>query len=158
MSDQFYLFTPQKLLRNGDDTIGRGTDFSGRESRLTKVVHTCPYCKQEFDLDTLMYSPEVALIGMSFADDDPDWVYYFFQHEISNCGSSFVVKVREFERQIDEPISSEVKFGGDCCEEHCVSLGDLGACNQECSFAPYRRFLHKMLELKKKSAERVQGS
>lgn len=115
---------------------------------MNQVVHTCPYCKEEFDLKALIHDPSVDLIGMSFVEDDPEWVYYFFQHEKPNCGSSFVVKVDEFHSEINEPIPTEKLTGRDCCEQHCVSIEDLNACQQECHFAPYRRFLQKMLEWK----------
>lgn len=112
------------------------------------TVKQCPYCKAPFTLDALANNPDIKLIGMSFAEDSIEWAYYFFQHEVPNCGSSFLVRVDEFRSLVHEGIPTERMTFRDCCEEHCVSISDLGNCRNECYFAPFRRLLIRMMEAK----------
>lgn len=110
-----------------------------------KSIKQCPYCKMSLTLEQLAQDPDINIIGMSFAEDSLEWVYYFFQHEVPNCGSSFLVRVDEFTSLIQEPIPTEKMTLRDCCEEHCVSVNDLSTCKAECYFAPFRRLLIKMI-------------
>ncbi len=88
---------------------------------------------------------------MSFADNSVEWSYYFFQHEVPNCGSSFLVRVDEFRPLIHEGIPTEKMTFRGCCEEHCVSLNDLSDCKNECYFAPFRRLLIRMIAAKERA-------
>ncbi len=115
----------------------------------------CPYCKAEFSLDHLVNEPQSRLIGMSFVEDSIEWVFYFFQHDHPNCGTSFVVRVDEFAPYIDEPIPTGKLALRECCEQHCVNLEDLSNCRQPCHFAPFRRFMHKMIAAKKGELPRL---
>lgn len=120
---------------------------------MTNVtIKSCPCCKAHFTLDQLASDPDIRLIGMAFGEDSIEWAYYFFQHEIDGCRSSFAVKVEEFLSLINEPIPNESLALRDCCEEHCVNLSDLAACNNACRFAPFRRHLLKMLATKAERA------
>ena len=112
------------------------------------VVKQCPSCKASFTLDQLAHDPELKLIGMSFAEDSIECAYYFFQHEVPNCGSSFLVRVDEFRALVHEGIPNERMTFRDCCEEHCVSIKDLSDCRNECYFAPFRRLLIRMMQAK----------
>jgi hypothetical protein len=120
-----------------------------------ETIKYCPCCKAAFTLEELATDPDISLIGMAFGDDSIEWAYYFFQHEVEGCRSSFAVKVEDFLSQITEPIPAERMALRDCCEEHCVSVKDLGECKNECYFAPFRRQLLKMLAAK---AERAAGN
>ncbi len=108
----------------------------------------CPYCKAQLTLDQLVNDPQLRLIGMSFVEDSIEWVFYFYQHDVSNCGTSFVVQAEEFAAYIDEPIPTTKLAQRECCEQHCVNLEDLSNCRQPCHFAPFRRFMHKMIAVK----------
>jgi len=115
----------------------------------SEVYHKeCPYCKGWINLDQLVNDPQVRLIGMTFADDSIERVYYFFQHDRADCGTSFVVRAEFFVDYIAEPLPTEKLTNRDCCEQHCINLHDLAACRQECYFAPFRRFMHRMIAAK----------
>ncbi len=113
-----------------------------------EIVKICPCCQIPFTLEELANNPEIRLIGMSFGEDSIEWAYYFFQHEASNCGSSFVVKIESFLSLINEPVPTEKMALRDCCEEHCVNINDLSSCKNECYFAPFRRLLLEMIAAK----------
>lgn len=116
---------------------------------LPAIYHKeCPYCKTWINLDQLVNDPQIRLIGMTFADDSIECVYYFFQHDLADCGTSFVVKAEFFVDYIGEPLPTHKLTNRDCCEQHCVNLSDLAACHQECYFDPFRRFMHQMIAAK----------
>lgn len=116
-------------------------------------VKICNLCKATMSMQEIVHNPDIRPIGMAFADDTVKGAYYFFQHEIPTCGTSFVLRVENLKAYIVEPTPSEVLAGTECCEHHCVNLEDLGECKQSCHNAPFRRFLLKMLSLKKVAAE-----
>ena len=117
-----------------------------------ETIKNCPCCKAHFTLAQLASDPDIRLIGMAFGEDSIEWAYYFFQHEVPGCRSSFAVKVEEFLSLIDEPIPNESLALRDCCQEHCVSIADLSTCKNPCYFAPFRRQLLKMLAAKAERA------
>ncbi len=115
-------------------------------------IKSCPYCKASLTIDDLISNPDLRLIGMSFADDSIEWAYYFYQHEVPNCGTSFVVRVDKFTAYITEQIPTEKLALRECCKEHCVSINDLSECENECYFAPFRRLLIRMMAAKSQTA------
>lgn len=118
----------------------------------------CSYCKAILSIRDIAFDPGIVPIGITFADDTIDGAYYFFQHEVPNCGTSFVIPVQSLRQFIIEPIPAENLASSDRCPRHCASLRDLGECRKECLFAPYRRFLHKMLALKKEAGYQTIGN
>lgn len=115
----------------------------------------CPYCKATLTLDQLVNDPQSRLIGMSFVEDSIEWVFYFYQHDVGNCGTSFVVRAEEFAPYIEEAIPSAKLALRECCEQHCVNIEDLSHCQQPCHFAPFRRFMHKMIAAKNGESHRL---
>ncbi len=109
----------------------------------------CPCCKEWFSLERLATDPVLRLIGMSFDGNGFEVAFYFFQHENSQCGSSFLVAVDAFKSLIDEPIPEHKATLSEGCEGRCTSIEDLQTCKNECYFAPFRRLLLKMMEAKK---------
>jgi hypothetical protein len=90
--------------------------------------------------------PAVWPVGTAFLEDGgPGTRYYYFRHETMGCGTSFMVDVEHFKQFITEPIPDKVMRLELGCEGHCVNIHDLSDCQQECHFAPFRRFLLKML-------------
>lgn len=116
----------------------------------------CGCCQAVLSMKEIVNDPNIRPIGMAFADDTTEGAYYFFQHEIPGCGTSFVLLVENLKSFIDETIPEQKLTLGPCCEQHCVDLKDLGECKQECHFAPFRRFLLKMIAIKREAA--VQAS
>lgn len=112
------------------------------------IVKVCPCCSANFTAIELAQDPAIQVIGMSFIEDSIEEAYYFFQHETTECGSSFMVSVDAFESLIPEPIPCAKLALRACCEEHCVSVKDLAECKNECHFAPYRRFMLQMMKQK----------
>ena len=114
---------------------------------------TCTGCKMEFTLEDILQKAEIIPQGMQIEDDDMNWNMFYFNHECAGCGSTFLIPVSEFLALIDEPIPSTLRAGTDLCEQHCTSLKDLSACSQDCRYAPFRRFLIKMLNEKAPKAD-----
>ena len=124
-----------------------------------EIVKKCNCCQECLTARQLVDDPAIRPIGTAFYEDEGTGIhYYFFQHEIPDCGTSFVVDVEHFKQFIVEPIPEEVLRLGPGCEGHCVNINDLSNCGQECHFAPFRRFLLKMLAEKEPRIQRVSVS
>ncbi len=114
-----------------------------------EVVKQCACCRTIFTAMGLVNDPAVRPIGTAFLDEKGTHThYYFFQHETPQCGTSFVVDVEHFRQFITEPIPEQVLRLGPKCEGRCVRVDDLNECRQECHFAPFRRFLLRMIAQK----------
>ena len=114
-----------------------------------EIVKKCTCCQMSMTAKQIVDDPAVWPVGTAFLEDGgPGTHYYYFQHETPDCGTSFVVDVECFKQFITEPIPDKVMRLGPGCEGHCVNIQDLGACGQECHFAPFRRFLLKMISEK----------
>jgi hypothetical protein len=121
-----------------------------------EIVKKCNCCQAHLTAKQLVDDIAVKPIGTAFYEDgDMGTHYYFFQHETPDCGTSFVVDVEHFKQFITEPIPDNVLRLGPSCEGHCVNIDDLSDCGQECHFAPFRRFLLKMLATKKAKLQHV---
>nr|MBN2276476.1 hypothetical protein [candidate division Zixibacteria bacterium] len=115
---------------------------------MNKKVKLCPYCHAALSIDKIVRDPSIRPIGMAFHDIDSPITYYFFQHDVPGCGTSFLVNIEEFAEYVADSIGSECLARTDCCEGHCVNLEDLNECRQECRNAPFRRFLFEMIKIK----------
>jgi len=113
-----------------------------------ETVKICPFCKANLTLDQLVNDPLIRPIGMMFGEGNIEHAYYFFHHDTDNCGTTFIVNVLTFTPCITEPIPQEKLTLTEPCERHCVNLNDLLECKQPCFFAPYRRFLIRMIHIK----------
>jgi len=102
-----------------------------------------------------MNDPDIVPLGMSFTAESLETAFYYFIHNIPNCGTTFLVPVEELAEYITESIPPDRLTLTERCEEHCVSIDDLAECHQECHFAPYRRLLLKMFEAKRLAAAQV---
>jgi hypothetical protein len=127
------------------------------DNMTNQLIKECTYCKSKLTLTELAKEPCLVPIGMSFDGNEFDMAYYYFQHEIPECGTSILVAVNAFEPFISEDVPETKLTLSDECEEHCVNIKDLSECKQECFFAPFRRFLLQMLETKKRNAEEKSG-
>ncbi len=114
-------------------------------------IRTCPFCKDILTLDRLVSDPLIRPIGMTFGKGSFEHAFYYFQHQTPDCGTSFLVNVLIFSSCLSEPIPKERLTLTESCERHCVNIEDLLECKQPCLFAPFRRFLIKMLEAKGKT-------
>jgi len=124
-----------------------------------KVVKTCTLCQALLTAREIVDNPAIRPIGTAFLEEEnSDTHYYIFQHEIPGCGTSFAVDVEYFKQFIVEPIPEKKMTLGAGCEGHCASINDLNECTQECYFAPFRRFLLKMIEHKNRAAKKAKVS
>jgi hypothetical protein len=107
-------------------------------------VEECPLCASRFTRQELIQLGTLAPKGMLLVPGDatePSQATYYFSHTPRECRTTFATPVEVFHPEITEPIPEALLFGTRACEGHCGKLSDLAACQQECSNAPYRRFL-----------------
>lgn len=115
-----------------------------------EVVKKCNCCQMSMTAKQIVDDPAVWPVGTAFIEDSGQGThYYYFQHETPDCGTSFMVDVECFRQFVTEPIPEKVLIQGPNCEGHCINAEDLSECRQECHFAPFRRFLLKMIAEKK---------
>ncbi len=117
-------------------------------------IKQCKGCDQWFSADEIINDPDIRPIGMSFLANNYSRAFFFFQHESPQCGSSFLVDVTLLDRYIYEYIPELNLILTDNCAGHCVNIEDLDSCQNACHNAPYRRFLLKMIEIKKEAVKR----
>ena len=117
-----------------------------------KYVKKCPLCGTQFSIDDICNSDLITPLGMQIDDDDDHASFYYFNHDCPECGTSFTVPVMAFASLIDELIPSEDLFGTDICGEHCVRLDDLRECQHDCKWAPFRRFIVRLADSRRKDA------
>ena len=111
-----------------------------------KNFKQCPNCKKWFSIDDFINNVEIQPIGMKLDNNTFALNLYFFNHYNDTCNTTFAMRVDDFKEYIDEKIPHEILVNTDECLEHCTKLKDLMACNNECIFAPYRRFLMKLID------------
>ena len=116
------------------------------------IIKECPGCGAQMSAREIIEKPEIKLLGMSFGpDNSPEMAYYFFQHEVENCQSSFLVPVIDMIDFIEEPIPKNILALSNSCERHCVNINDLRECRQSCYYASFRRFLIRMVQIKRRN-------
>ncbi len=110
------------------------------------VVKVCPLCGRRFSTQDILHDQGVTPLGIQLEEDDPRLNFFFFTHDIPNCGTTFVIPVEAFAGclQVSPPV--QILAGTEPCEGHCLELADHGFCRQDCRFAPYRRLLVQMLQ------------
>jgi hypothetical protein len=110
---------------------------------LDTLFRHCPGCGRALRLRDLLESPEFEAVGMSFEGGkfSAEFNSYYFNHKTADCGTTLCVPVDLFVTLIPETIPEQVLSGTEACEKHCVRVDDLSACQQDCHYAPFRRFL-----------------
>lgn len=114
------------------------------------IVTECNLCKAKFTIQDLIFNPELHPLGMIY-DDTRHTAYYYYQHETPDCGTSFIIETELFKDYIEESTSSEKPTINNVCPRRCIMLKDLNACDNECYYAPFRRFLLHMADQKAKA-------
>jgi len=103
-------------------------------------------CGACFTRDDLIRSPSLTPIGMLHLSGDPAAAtIYCFTHTRWSCRTTFGLPVETFREEIREKIPETCLSGTAACEGHCSRIEDLEVCDNECSLAPYRRFLVERL-------------
>ena len=116
----------------------------------------CTVCKVWLSAEDIIKDPDIVPLGMSLAVDNPEKAYYYFIHNVPDCGTTFLIPVEDLAEFVAEAIPTERLTLTDHCEDHCVSIDDLSECHQECYYAPYRRLLLTMFEAKRLAAAQAQ--
>ena len=106
----------------------------------------CPYCKAWLSSREIIEDESVEPMGLRLGDDDIEWNYYFFRHRTADCGTTFTMNAEEFDSFLTEPVPNKIRTGQDNCEGLCITMKDHEECSQECHWAPYRRFLIRMMK------------
>ncbi|RKX20858.1 MAG: hypothetical protein DRP35_05370 [Candidatus Zixiibacteriota bacterium] len=117
-----------------------------------KNFKQCPNCKKWFSVDDFINNNEIQPIGMKLDNNTFALNLYFFNHYNDECKTTFAMRVDDFEEYIDEKIPHKILAKTDECLNHCANLEDLMPCNNECVFAPYRRYLMKLIDNRIKEA------
>jgi len=103
---------------------------------------TCPGCKKKwFSRDEMLYDPDVTLLGYQVHFVDYNLGLFYFNHNSSNCKTTFAIKVSEFADLYDGPVFSEVKMADENCPMYCLRRTELGECNQPCAGAFVREVM-----------------
>ena len=119
----------------------------------TKKFKKCPNCGHWFTALEIMESRAVDPIGMQFEEEDPGLNFYFFNHTLESCNTTFAIEVDKFLPLIMEPVAERALTGTEFCECHCTKLDDLSECTTNCRYAPFRRLLLSMIETRKVQAQ-----
>ncbi|HET7788551.1 MAG TPA: hypothetical protein VIR81_08900 [Myxococcales bacterium] len=103
-------------------------------------------CGTCFTRDDLLHLPSLTPIGMLHVTGEPAASsMYCFTHTRWSCRTTFGLPVETFRDQIREKIPEKCLAGTAACAGHCSKIEDLELCENECSLAPYRRFLVERL-------------
>ena len=103
-------------------------------------------CGASFTREDLIRLPSLTPVGMlHLGGEQAASTIYCFTHTRWSCRTTFGLPVETFREEIREPIPEECLAGTDACAGHCSKIEDLELCENECSLAPYRRFLVRRL-------------
>ena len=107
-------------------------------------------CGARFTRDDLLHLRALTPIGMLNLDgDSAASTVYCFTHTRWACRTTFGLPVETFRDEIAEKIPETCLAGTETCSRHCSNIEDLELCENECSLAPYRRFLVERLVRRK---------
>jgi len=106
----------------------------------------CPGCGTKFTLREIVEGGSVRPVGMKFDDPELQWNMFYFKHDEDYCGATFAIPVTRFLPFMDEPIPGEVLTGEEGCNGHCLDQTDTHECSRPCLYAPFRRFLLRLMD------------
>ena len=109
----------------------------------------CPCCSLWLSAREIIENPKIEINGMCFDEEDSDLNLFFFTHRVGNCNSTFTVPALDFALFITEDVPERFARGTEECGGHCTDRKDFRECAATCQFAPYRRFLRHLREIKK---------
>ncbi len=110
-------------------------------------IKICPKCKAQLTMHDLIYNPEVKPIGFSLGETNIQSLFVF-NHVKEKCNTTFAIPANTFTSMIDEAIPQIIRADLPECEKHCNNLNDRIECQQNCKWAPYRRFFLSLMIIK----------
>ena len=115
---------------------------------LDDKIEECSGCGQWLTVEDLITKPELHLIGMARRSNDPTRAYYFFTHDVPECGSSLLIEAEKFNPYISGMTINNQFIACSCSEDFCVHIDELKNCGRKCFLEHYRNFFFLMLKLK----------
>jgi hypothetical protein len=122
-----------------------------RKGALSKV-HPASHCAKQcscgesFTRKDLIQLRSLTPVGMLHLSGEPvATTMYCFTHTLWSCRTTFGLPVETFRDEIREKIPRKCLAGTAPCRGHCSKIEDLQLCHDECTLAPYRRFLLERL-------------
>ncbi len=113
----------------------------------------CPLCGEWFSLGDILRNPIIKPIGMLLEEADPELNFYYFNHEVPGCGTTFVIGVDELRGVTRPDLEQDRLDGADACPARCLRRLEHGPCDGTCYYAPYRRLLRQLQAIRRVPAE-----
>lgn len=134
------------------NSVDLGPETGQPETDEMDNLKICPMCGREFSADDILHDSDITPLGMRIEKDDSRLNYFYFTHDVAECGTTFVIPVEAFESCLPAPPPAQILTGTDDCRGLCLDLAEHGFCDQDCRWAPYRRLLQQMLTERDKRA------
>lgn len=119
-----------------------------------RIVKACPCCGEEFTLEDIVFRRDIDPIGLLIEDDDMARNFFYFNHYVSFCGTTFTIPVEKLRSLVCENIPAEKLAGTPECRQHCLDLHDVDPCDRDCRNAAYRKLLECLKDIRRHPASR----
>ena len=108
----------------------------------------CSKCGKQFSLEDFLTDPHLEPIGISTDYHEPRRCHFYFCHTLPECMTSMTVPVEFFLPGVEEPVPEESLRDTPACPRHCSTVADLRGCSANCTVAPYRRFILRLMKMR----------
>ena len=99
----------------------------------------CPKCHDIWiSREELLHDPDIQLLGYEVSFGGLVDGLFLFNHE---CGTTFALRVEDFEDLYDGPIFDEKLTGTDECPGYCLYKKNLKPCPAKCECAYVREII-----------------
>ena len=137
------------MRKSKPPTSGSARKAAAKDRAKHECAKQCS-CGARFTREDLIHLRSLTPIGMlHLAGDTTASTIYCFTHTRWSCRTTFALPVETFRDEIHEEIPENCLAGTPDCQGHCTKIEDLELCENECSLAPYRRFLVQRLVRRK---------
>ena len=117
-----------------------------------RAFKTCGACKLVWPTwESFVFDSSVRLLGLQAVISDPDINLFVFEHE---CGSTVSILSKRLRHLLPEPARDAPAIrlmGSEQCNGHCLTLGDLAACDAPCSNARERELVRIVQRMKEEA-------
>jgi len=109
----------------------------------------CANCRKVWkERNKFLSDPYVLLLGYQAHFKDPDKGLILFSHHTDDCGTTFSIRVGEFEDLYDGKRYDELFFGTDDCPGYCLQEQNFQRCENRCRVAFAREIVHLIYKKK----------